>query len=47
MDVEEDKLEEELIDKPGNTIRTKVSVFALYADTVFFEMWFLTVDPLV
>ena len=48
MDVEEGKLEEELVDKPRTTIGTKFSVLlALYLNTVFNEMWFLTVDPLV
>ena len=46
MGVEESKLEEELVDKPRTTIGTKFSV-ALYPNTVFNEMWFLTVDPLV
>ena len=40
MDVEEDKLEEELVDKPGTTIGTKLSVVALYPNTVLNEMWF-------
>ena len=44
MDVEEGKLEEQLDDKPGTTIGTKFCV-ALYPNTVFNEMWFLTVDP--
>ena len=41
MDVEEGKLEEELVDEPGTTIDPN-TVF-----TVFNEMWFLTVDPFV
>ena len=47
MDVEEGKLEEELVDKPGTTIGTKFSVLHGYPNTVFIEMWFLTVDALV
>ena len=48
MDVEEGKLEEELVDKPGTTIGTKFSVLHCIRIPFFFsEMWFLTVDPLV
>ena len=47
MGVEEGKLEEELVDKPGTTIGTKFSNVALSPNTVFNEMWFLTVDPFV
>ena len=47
MDVEEGKLEEELVDKPGTTIGAKFFRVALYPNTVFNEMWFLTVDPFV
>ena len=47
MDVEEEKLEEELVDKPGTTIGTKFSVLHCIPNTVFNEMWFLTVDPFV
>ena len=47
MDVEEGKLEEELVDKPGTTIGTKFSVLHLYPNTVLNEMWFLTVDPFI
>ena len=38
-------LEEELVDKPG--VRNEVLRIALYPNTVFNEMWFLTVDPFV
>ena len=47
MDVEEGKLEDELVDKPGTTIRNEFFRIALYPNTGFNEMWFLTVDPLV
>ena len=47
MDVEEGKLEEELVDKPGTHDRNEVLRVALYPNTVFNEMWFLTGDPLV
>ena len=47
MNVEEGKLDEELVDKPGTTIGTKFVRIALYPNTVFNEMWFSTVDPLV
>ena len=47
MDVEEGNLEEELVDKPGTTIGTKFSVLHCIRKTVFNEMWFLTIDPLV
>ena len=47
MDVEEDQLEEELVDKPRKNNRNEVLRVALYPNTVFTEMWFLTVDPLV
>ena len=46
MDVEEGKLEEELVDKPGTTIGTKFSVLHCIRIPFFNEMWFLTVDPL-
>ena len=46
MDVEEGNLEEELVDKPGTTIRKKFCV-ALCSNTVFNEMLFLTGDLLV
>ena len=45
MDVEEGKLEEELVDKPGVHDRNEVLRVALYPNPVFNEMWFLTVDP--
>ena len=50
MGVEIDKHEEVLADKPGTTIGTKFSVLhciTLYLNTIFDEMWFLTVDPLI
>ena len=47
IDVEEGKLEEELVDKPGTTIGTKFSVLHCIRIPFFNEMWFLTVDPLV
>ena len=47
MDVEEGKLEEELVDKLRNTIGTKFFRVSLYSNTVFNEMWFLTVDPFI
>ena len=47
MDVEEGKFEEELVDKPGTTIGNEVLCVALYPNTVFNEMWFLTVDPCI
>ena len=47
VDVEEGKLEEELVDKLGTTIGTKFSVLQLYSNPVFNEMCFLTVDPVV
>ena len=43
MDVEEGKLEEELVDKPGTTIRNEVFRIALYSNPVYNDMWFLTV----
>ena len=47
MDVEEGKLEEELVDKTGTTIGTKFSVLHSIRIPFLNEMWFLTVDPLV
>ena len=47
MDVEEGKLEEELVDEPGTTIGTKFSVLLCIRIPFFNEMWFLTVDPLI
>ena len=47
MDVEESKLEEELVDKPRTTIGTIFSVLHCIRIPFFNEMWFLTVDPLV
>ena len=47
MDVEEGKLEEELVDKPGTTIGTKFSVLHCIRVPFFNEMWFLTVDPFI
>ena len=47
MGVEESKLEEELVDKPGTTIGTKFSMLHCIRIPLFNEMWFLTVDPLV
>ena len=47
MEVEEGKLEEELVDKPGTTIGTKFSVLHRIRIPFLNEMWFLTVDPLV
>ena len=47
MGVEVDKLEEELVDKPGTTIGTKFSVLHCIRIPFLNEMWFLTVDPLV
>ena len=47
MGGEAGKLEEELVDKPGTTIGNEVFRITLYSNTVFYEMWFLTVDPLV
>ena len=41
MDVEEGKLEEELVDKPETTHdRNEVLCVALYPNTVLNEMWF-------
>ena len=45
MDVEEGKLEEELVDKSETTIGTNFS--ALHRTRILDEMLFLTVDPLV
>ena len=47
MDVEEGKLEEEIVDKPTNHDRNEVLRVALYPNPVLNEMWFLTGDPLV
>ena len=45
IDVEEWELDEEIDDKPGTTIGTKVLRVAMYSNTVLNEMVFLTVDP--
>ena len=45
--VEEGKLEEELVDKPGTHDRNEVLCVAQYPKTVFNEIWFLTIDPLI
>ena len=47
MDVEEGKLEDELVDKPGTTIGTKFFVLHWCPNAVFNEMCFLTGDPLI
>ena len=47
MDVEEGKLEEELRWQTRNHDRNQVLCVALYPNTVFNEMWFLTVDPFI
>ena len=47
MGVEEGKLDEELVDKPGTTIGTKISVLHCIRIPFFNEKWFLTVDPFV
>ena len=47
MDVEEGKLEEELVDKPGTTIGTKFSVLHCIRIPFLMRCGFLTVDPLV
>ena len=40
MDVEEGKLKEELVDKPGTMIGTKFYVLYCIRKTFFNEMWF-------
>ena len=45
MDVEVDELEE-VVDKPGTTTGTKISVLHCIRIPFFNEMWLLTVDPL-
>ena len=45
MDVEEGKLEEELVDKPGTTIGTKFSVLHCIRLPFSMRCGFLTVDP--
>ena len=40
-------MEEELHDKPGTTIGTKFSVLQCNRIPLFYEMWLLTVDPLI
>ena len=45
MDVEEGKLEEELVDKPGTMIRTKFSVLHCVQMPLLMRCGFLTVDP--
>ena len=47
VDVEEGKLEEELVDKPGTTIGTKFSMLHCIRIPFLNEMWFLTVDPFI
>ena len=47
MGVEVSKLEEELADKPGNTIETKFSVLQIIRIPSLSGMWFLTIDPFV
>ena len=47
MDVEVDEVEEEVVDETRNHDRKEVLRVALYPNTVFYEMWFLTVDPTV
>ena len=47
MDVEEEKLEEELFDKPGTTIGTKFSVFHCIRIPSLMRCGFSTVDPFV
>ena len=47
MDVEEGKLEEELVDKPGTTIGTKFSVLHCIRKPFSMRCGFFTVDPLV
>ena len=46
MGVEVDELEEG-VGKPGTTVGTEFSVLHCIPNTIFIEMWFLTVDPLV
>ena len=45
IDVEEGKLEEELVDKSGTTFGTKFSMLHCIRIPSVNEMWFLTVDP--
>ena len=47
MDVEEGKLEEELVDKTRNHDRNEVLRVTLYPNPVLNEMWFLTIDPFI
>ena len=47
MDVEEGKLEEELVDKPGTTIGTKFSVLHCIRIPFLMRCGFLTVDPFI
>ena len=47
MDVEDGKLEEELVDKPGTTIGTKFSVLHCIRIPFSMRCVFLTVDPFV
>ena len=47
MDVEEGKLEEEFVDKPGTTMGTKFSVLQGVRIPFLMRCGFLTVDPLV
>ena len=46
LEVDESDPEDEF-DKPGTTIGTKFTVFALYPNPFFNEMWFLTIDPFI
>ena len=47
MDVEEGKLEEELVDEPGTMIGTKFSVLHCVRIPFLVRCGFLTGDPLV
>ena len=47
MDVEEGKLAEKLVDKPGTTVGTKFSVLPCIRTPFLMRCGFLTVDPLV
>ena len=45
MGVEEGELQE-VVDKPGTTTGTQIFRITLFSNTIFNEMWCLTVDPL-
>ena len=47
IDVEEGKLEEKLVDKPGTTIGTKLTVLHCIRIPFLMRCGFLTVDPIV